>query len=183
MSITFDCPCGKVLRVKDEHAGRRVKCPMCGNMATAPGGEEPEFEVVESESKRIAARRDEDEDDDVEGQLEDARRKRRKEAEEAAEKPRKKKRKRRKVRSDAGDDYDGDNLQWRFTPEPGDVIKKWLYIGGGLLLLCGAIGLVVLGLNADTNRRVKAFVVGGFLCFSALGSIFRGITGNFDDDD
>jgi hypothetical protein len=46
MPITFDCTCGKMLRVPDEHAGRRAKCPACGSVVPIPGPD-PVFEVVE----------------------------------------------------------------------------------------------------------------------------------------
>ncbi len=36
MTIEFACRCGKTLRVKDEHAGRRFKCPGCGIAVQAP---------------------------------------------------------------------------------------------------------------------------------------------------
>jgi hypothetical protein len=44
--ITFNCPCGKTLRVPDEHAGRRAKCPACGAVVPVPGPD-PVFEVEE----------------------------------------------------------------------------------------------------------------------------------------
>jgi hypothetical protein len=54
MPITFNCTCGKTLRVPDEHAGRRAKCPACNAVlpipvpAPPPAPEpEPVFEVVE----------------------------------------------------------------------------------------------------------------------------------------
>ena len=47
MPIVFTCPCGKTLRVADEHAGKRVKCPACNSVATVPAAE-PMFEVVEN---------------------------------------------------------------------------------------------------------------------------------------
>src|SRR5437016_5938833 len=35
--ITFDClGCGKGLRMKDEFAGRKAKCPKCGGMVLVP---------------------------------------------------------------------------------------------------------------------------------------------------
>jgi hypothetical protein len=43
MPITFDCDCGKALRVKDEFAGKRVRCPACQAVVTAP---EAEIEVA-----------------------------------------------------------------------------------------------------------------------------------------
>jgi hypothetical protein len=36
MSIEFGCPCGKTLRVRDELAGDRVKCPVCGEIRNVP---------------------------------------------------------------------------------------------------------------------------------------------------
>jgi hypothetical protein len=42
MPITFNCTCGKTLRVKDELAGKRVRCPDCQAIVNAP---EPELEV------------------------------------------------------------------------------------------------------------------------------------------
>lgn len=36
MSIRAVCVCGKELRVKDEHADKRVKCPACGEKLTVP---------------------------------------------------------------------------------------------------------------------------------------------------
>ena len=36
MPITFSCPCGRVLRAADEHAGCESKCPVCGRALTVP---------------------------------------------------------------------------------------------------------------------------------------------------
>ena len=36
MSIRLECSCGKKLSIKDEMAGRRVKCPACGVVLTVP---------------------------------------------------------------------------------------------------------------------------------------------------
>jgi uncharacterized protein (TIGR03067 family) len=36
MSIRIECSCGKKLSIKDEMAGRRVKCPACGVVLTVP---------------------------------------------------------------------------------------------------------------------------------------------------
>jgi hypothetical protein len=48
MPITFNCACGKTLRVTDEHAGRRIKCPACNAIGVAPKPEpEPVFEIIE----------------------------------------------------------------------------------------------------------------------------------------
>jgi hypothetical protein len=41
MAIKFHCSCGKTLVVKDEAAGKRVKCPACGQVCQIPAGEGP----------------------------------------------------------------------------------------------------------------------------------------------
>ncbi len=43
MPITVTCKCGKRFRVRDEHAGKRGKCPSCGAAVTIPaaGAEAP----------------------------------------------------------------------------------------------------------------------------------------------
>jgi hypothetical protein len=50
--ITFACSCGKTLRVKDDLAGRWVRCPACKETAIVPEAAmppQPAFEVVEDE--------------------------------------------------------------------------------------------------------------------------------------
>jgi hypothetical protein len=61
MPITFSCACGKILRVADEHAGRRVKCPACNSVRSAPTADpsaepDPVFEVVETPQAQPTAR-------------------------------------------------------------------------------------------------------------------------------
>jgi hypothetical protein len=73
MPITFSCACGKTLRVGDEHAGKRVKCPACQTIGSVPAPRpepepEPVFEVVEPAPRPVAAPRpkrpwDDDEDE------------------------------------------------------------------------------------------------------------------------
>jgi hypothetical protein len=36
MAITFSCSCGRKINAKDEHAGKRVKCPACQQVLTVP---------------------------------------------------------------------------------------------------------------------------------------------------
>ena len=38
-AIQFACGCGKKLTVKGEYAGKRVKCPACGQVAQVPADE------------------------------------------------------------------------------------------------------------------------------------------------
>jgi hypothetical protein len=55
MPILVACKCGKKLRVKDELAGKRVKCPGCAQVVAVPAvGEPPELEEVEPVEERVA---------------------------------------------------------------------------------------------------------------------------------
>jgi hypothetical protein len=36
MSITLTCSCGRGLRIRDEQAGKRVRCPACGDVLATP---------------------------------------------------------------------------------------------------------------------------------------------------
>lgn len=36
MPIVISCPCGKKLRVKEDHAGRKIKCPGCATVLSVP---------------------------------------------------------------------------------------------------------------------------------------------------
>lgn len=38
MPVDVQCPCGKTLKVREELAGRRVKCPVCAEILTVPDG-------------------------------------------------------------------------------------------------------------------------------------------------
>src|SRR5262245_9080026 len=48
MPIPVSCACGRALRLKDDLAGRKVRCPTCGAVLTVPEPE-TELEVVEEE--------------------------------------------------------------------------------------------------------------------------------------
>lgn len=49
MPITFACACGKTLKVADEHAGKRVKCPACQAVASVPAAAGGDFEIIDDE--------------------------------------------------------------------------------------------------------------------------------------
>lgn len=63
MSIVFNCGCGKKYQVADNHAGKRTKCPACGQVLKVPEPEQPsegglldELGPEEWESERTADR-------------------------------------------------------------------------------------------------------------------------------
>src|SRR5262249_6581835 len=76
MPVAFSCPeCGKQLNVRDDLAGKRIKCPGCGAVVSVPDsdGPPPSARVKAGRSEAASARklvtkpqrsRDEDEDDD-----------------------------------------------------------------------------------------------------------------------
>ena len=49
MPIALSCPCGKNLRVQDNLAGRRVKCPVCGEILEVAPATAQEVEIVFTE--------------------------------------------------------------------------------------------------------------------------------------
>jgi hypothetical protein len=192
MPITFDCSCGKVLRVPDEHAGKRVKCPACNTVGSVPAPE-PQFEVVEDEPQeqlaprsaparpvaKPAARRDEDDDED-DKPLKVAMKSRRDDDDEDEPRPKKKPKKKRR-RDDDDDDYEHDRPRRRARSSGSDAGKKVLYVIGGLLLLLLGGGALFAGLALDTQKPIKAIVFGIVFIVSGLGTVVRGITGNFDE--
>src|SRR5947209_19965792 len=46
MPISIQCGCGRTLRVKDELAGRKVRCPECSTILTVPKSD-AEYHVMD----------------------------------------------------------------------------------------------------------------------------------------
>lgn len=206
MPITFNCPCGKVLRIADESAGKRIKCPACQAVGTAPGGAAPaapKFELVEDEPPKPAAKpkpaaakpaakpaKDED-DGGFEVVEEDEKPKAKKPAlkkgarrdeddgdDEEEEKPKKKKKPRR-------DDDDEEPRARRRSGDP-DAGKKIMYLIGGLVLTLVGIGIAVYWWNSGphTGRRpYSGYIFGACCVVVGLGTAVKGITGNFGEDE
>lgn len=178
MPITFSCACGKMLQVKDEFAGRRVKCPACSAVATAPA-EEPEFEVVDEpaapppvkaalprarpvepptdgEADRPRKRR-RDEDDD------EPRSKRRDEEDEDDDRPRKKKKSFKAAKAERKESGG------HFGMEKGILNSG---VMGGMLAMIGAVVWFVLGLMAD-----RIFIYPPILFIVGLVAFIKGLVG------
>ncbi len=76
MPISLQCTCGKAYRVKDELAGKRIRCAVCKELIVVPEEEfeTPDEDVAEATGMKQGApppvrslsksRRDDDEDDD-----------------------------------------------------------------------------------------------------------------------
>jgi hypothetical protein len=59
MPIKFACSCGTQLRVADKDAGRRVKCPKCGDTVTSPS-EPPRSSDPDDDDRPSRRKRDDD---------------------------------------------------------------------------------------------------------------------------
>lgn len=53
MPISVTCECGKSMRVKDEWAGRRARCPGCQSALTVPDLSKPRRKNIEADDEEI----------------------------------------------------------------------------------------------------------------------------------
>jgi hypothetical protein len=161
MSIQVECDCGKVIRVKDDAGGKRVKCPDCHATVKIPlPDESPDFEVVEDEPKpklrkgtkpvkAAAVVVDDEEEEDEE--------------EEERPRPKKISKKRKRRAADGSDDWDP---FWK-TPT-GMILNGLGLIGLGV----GGIALYFL-----TDDRETGVIIAGILCICfGIGGIATGLT-------
>jgi hypothetical protein len=63
MAIRFTCQCGQELQAREEHAGRKTRCPKCGAEPIIPGAAAESVQSKE-DAAPAARRRDFDEEDD-----------------------------------------------------------------------------------------------------------------------
>lgn len=207
MPITFNCPCGKVLRIADENAGKRIKCPACQAVGTAPSAAPvaPKFELVEDDEpptkpapaktppaakKPVAKATVEDDGFEVVDDEDDKPKAKKKpgfskgsrrdeDDDEEDEKPKKKKRRR------DDDDDDEPRPRRRKSGDP-DAGKKIMYLIGGLVLVLVGIGVGVYWWHSGphTGRRpYSGYIFGGCCVVVGIGTAIKGITGNFGDDE
>ena len=180
MPITFDCACGKTLRVPDQHAGKRVRCPACTGVATVPEPEpmfevveesnEPMFEVVEKApprarpvAKPTVSRDDDDDEDDRRGYGTSKSSRDEDDADEERPKPKKKKPKWKKRA--AAQENQGRSLEGR-------VVNGG--VAGGLLAMLIAIVWFVVGLVALD----RIFIYPPILFVLGLVAFFKGLAGD-----
>lgn len=213
MPITFNCPCGKSLRVADEHAGKRIKCPGCQAIGTAPKAE-PKFEVIEDKPKEqlaappapakpkptakpVAKPAPRDEEDDAGFTVEEdedekpkpkkkptfSKGSRKDEDEEEEDEPKSKKKK--KPRRDDDDDDEDDRPRRRRPSDP-DAGKKIMYLIGGLVLALVGVAVAFWWWQNEphTGRRpYSGYIFGACAVIVGIGTSIKGITGNFGDDE
>jgi hypothetical protein len=64
MSIAFKCSCGKKLRMSDNLAGKKVRCPDCKSAIELPLADEDDADVIKAEPRQAAKVRSRDRDED-----------------------------------------------------------------------------------------------------------------------
>ena len=199
MPISVRCACGKTLQVDDQFAGRRIRCPACGQI-TSTATSTSIFEVVEVSASvatasipRVRARmvdavqsydsrenRKPDRDEDETGYAltgrgsNGRRRSDRDDDDDEAPRPR------RSRRNDGDDDPPERSSRRRSKRSSGG--SGWKRVGyalGGVALVGLGIALMVAGWYGQGKGATKALVVGGCLVFCGFGSGFRGATGHF----
>jgi len=179
MPISVACECGKSFRVKDELAGRRIRCPYCETSISVPDPAAPEKSVARSsqavvagdrarpprmprprdddDDRRPSARRrpsrDEDDDDD---DLPPRSRRSRDDDDEPA--PKRKKRKKRARRRSSG----GGGFNIAVHPQ----------IITGLLMMIGAAAWFIVGI---ANGYI--FFYPPVLFVLGIAAVFRGLMG------
>jgi hypothetical protein len=190
MPFTLNCTCGKTLRIADEHAGKRIKCPACNGIlsSAAPQPAMPAFEVVEDEPRQLTQARPvakpravDDDDDDGYGVRKAERsadppkakptfRKRGDDDDDDEPRPRKKKRKARKSR----------NTGFLGGKDAGRRIGYIL--GGGFALVLG-VALAVWGNDGEGRGSTRLLIFGVLVAIGGLISVVQGVTGNMPDPD
>ena len=148
MPIALTCTCGREMRIKEEFAGRKVRCPDCQGIVTVPQPGPEEEEVLTAElheegetrpgRSSVTARRPRprDEEDEETGVQEEPRRRRRPADDDEDEAPRPKRKPRPRIRRDA-------------PPQRGGFGTANAGIVGGLIMMLLAVVWFVGGLMVN----------------------------------
>ena len=163
--ITFNCSCGKVLQVKDEHAGKRVRCPECQEISVAQA--EPAFEVVDEDEAPLpiakptrAKSADEDEDDRP--------RKKRRDDDDDDDRPRRKKKKLKSKKPPREEEAK------HFGFERGIANSG---VAGGIIAMIVAVAWFVIGFMND-----RIFIYPPILFVVGVAAFIKGLMGGGSDD-
>jgi hypothetical protein len=164
MPITLPCPCGKTLQVKNDLAGKRIKCPGCGGVLAVPEAlaeleplDEPSEELPELEplddpppARRGAA------------------------AEPGPVAPPRKKKRRKKKRGKTRKEVDAEFDEWvQRSYWRKRMFRGWAFIILGLIIVFGATYLLVL--HAQDVKPYQSIL----LLLIGIGGIVKGLFGLF----
>jgi hypothetical protein len=193
MPIPLQCDCGRSLRVKDELAGRKVKCPQCAAVLVVPQPEPPaedrayelladdgpaeearprgrarsdaEEGVQTAPKPRRPAAAEDDEEDDPEVRRRERRRREEEQQEEEDEEARRRKQRRREYRRDVAR-----VAQPRPGYRSGGFGSLNAGIVGGLVMIVIAVVWFGLGLMAGI-----IFFYPPILAIIGIGAIIKGL--------
>ncbi|MBY0227774.1 MAG: DUF1559 domain-containing protein [Gemmataceae bacterium] len=172
MPIEFDCTeCDRHLRVKDEMAGKRVKCPECQEVLKVPDAEAPEERPAERirtgkpAPKKAAPARSRDEDDrpkrkarrDEDEEEEEERPKRRAKGRDDDDEEDERPRRRGREEDDEEDEDDRPSRRKKKAKKDGSSMTLVLGIGGGVL----GLALLGVGLWLFLSSGGKGGIAGG----------------------
>jgi hypothetical protein len=149
MPISLSCPsCERKLTVKDELAGRKVKCPGCGASITVEGPEDDDDkprkkpardDVDDEEDERPVKKSRRPAGDDEEDEDRPARKSRREDEEKAARKPRKRP-------ADDDDDYEDDRPRKKKLKKKKAKSNTGLIVGisvGAVVAIAAVVQVIV----------------------------------------
>jgi len=176
-----------MLRIADEHAGKRIKCPAC-SAVIASKPPEPAFEVVEDEPKQLAtarpvarpAAKPRDDDDEDGYELTSA--------EKNADKPKKKPNFRKRADDDDDEDEDDPRPRKKKRRSGGsgggaDAGKRIGYVIGGILLaIIGAV-IAYYASGGEGRRPYRGLIFGIILALGGVVMVFQGVTGNIPEEE
>ena len=203
MPITFSCGCGRSLKVADELAGKRVRCPACNKAAEVPPADDGGFEVVDDEplkpvratvAKAVPAKAKRPEDDfelvdDDEEEVKPKKKKRRDDDED--ERPAKRTSQKSKRYDDDDDEDDDRPRKKKRKSQPAEASggKRLLYIFGGIAIILAGVAVAYFSSQSEGRRVGRGIGLGVVLAIGGCIGIYRGATGEIggdeeeDDDD
>ena len=199
MPITFSCGCGRSLKVADELAGKRVRCPACNKAAEVPPADDGGFEVVDDEppkpvratvAKAVPAKAKPPEEDfelvdDDEEDVKPKKKKRRDDDERPAKRTSQKSK-----RYDDDDDEEEDDRprkkKRKSQPAEASGGMRLLYIFGGIALVIAGVAVAYFSWQSEGRRVGRGIGLGVVLAIVGTIGVYRGATGEIDvgeDDD
>ncbi|MBY0459848.1 MAG: hypothetical protein K2V38_21225 [Gemmataceae bacterium] len=181
MPIDFDCACGRHFRVGDGFAGKRTKCPACGDPLTVPTPPEAEptptprsdedaayHALLESPDTPSAPTFSAALPRDERPQSAPARSEGRRAAAGSPKPP--------KPRKEPRARHERDRQQ-----PAADRLWRPLYLVGGVALMIGGGAVCYFAINEGISIRLG--VIGFLAVFSGINVFFKGVSGKLQDDD
>jgi hypothetical protein len=157
MPITLPCSCGKTLKVNDNLAGKRVKCPVCGGVMAVP--------AAPAEREPVLEPLDDDEPDAAGGP-----------AEPGTRAPAKKKKKKGKKRAKAKtrEEVDAEYARWlQRTYWRKRIFRGSAFVALGMIIIGGSTYLLVL--HPEDVRPVYSWL----LLLTGVAGVVKGLIGLF----